>query len=106
MYIWWLAEIFNLAHVELTVSLGLVEARPKLEHLRTLLHFSVAGSTSQPSFEWVTVESNKLEYGPGTIYANFPSSLGFGVGVRSYSNLLASTVGPDMGVSRNKRLLG
>ena len=34
----------------------------------------------------------KLEYGPGTSYGGFPSSLGFGVGGGSYSNFLASTV--------------
>ena len=32
------------------------------------------------------VHSNKLEYGPGTITAGFPSSLGFGVGGQSYSS--------------------
>ena len=26
------------------------------------------------------VDSKKLEYGPGTIYAGFPASLSFGVG--------------------------
>ena len=35
----------------------------------------------------------KLEYGIGTIYAGFPSSLGFGVGRQPYSNFLASTEG-------------
>ena len=39
-----------------------------------------------------TVDSKKLEYGPGKIYDAVPSSLGFGVGGQSYSNLLASTV--------------
>ena len=39
-----------------------------------------------------TVDSKKLEYGLGVIYASVPSSLGFGVG-QSYSNFLASTVG-------------
>ena len=39
-----------------------------------------------------TVDSKKLEYGPGAIYAGFPSSLGFGVGGQSCSNFLASTV--------------
>ena len=34
--------------------------------------------------------SKKLEYGPGTIYAGFPSSLGCGVGGQSYYDLLAS----------------
>ena len=38
------------------------------------------------------VDSNTLEYGPGTIYAGFPSSEGFGVGGQSYSNFPASTV--------------
>ena len=37
------------------------------------------------------VDSKELEYGPGTIYAGCPSSLGFGVGGPSYSNFLAST---------------
>ena len=31
-------------------------------------------------FEFHPVDSKKLEYGPGTIYASCPSSLGFGVG--------------------------
>ena len=39
-----------------------------------------------------TVVSVKLEYGPGTIQAGFPSSLGFEVGGQSYSNFLAATV--------------
>ena len=39
-----------------------------------------------------TVDSKMLEYGPGTIYAGFPFSLGFGVGRQSYCNLLASSV--------------
>ena len=38
------------------------------------------------------VDSRKLEYGPGTIWAGFPSCLGFGVGRESYSNSLAPTV--------------
>ena len=38
-----------------------------------------------------TVDSNKLEYGPGTIYAGVPS-LDFVVGRWSYSSFLASTV--------------
>ena len=38
-----------------------------------------------------TVDSKNIEYGPGTIYAD----LGFGVGGRSCSNFLASTVKPD-----------
>ena len=32
------------------------------------------------------VGSKKLEYGPGMMYAGFPSSLGVGVGGQSYSN--------------------
>ena len=39
------------------------------------------------------VDSKKMEYGPGTMYAAFPSSLGFRVAGQSYSNFLASTVG-------------
>ena len=35
----------------------------------------------------------QLEYGPGTIYAGFRSSPGFGVRGQSYSNFLASSVG-------------
>ena len=38
----------------------------------------------------LTVDSKKLEYGPGTMFAGFPS-LGFGLGGLSYSNFLAST---------------
>ena len=38
-----------------------------------------------------TVDSKKLEYGPGTSNADAPCSLGFGVGGRSYSTFLAST---------------
>ena len=42
---------------------------------------------------WVgTVDSQKLEHEPGTIYASCPSSPGFGVGGQSYSSFLASTV--------------
>ena len=41
-----------------------------------------------------TVDSKKLEYGPGAIYAGFPSSLAFGVGGPSYSNLLVSSIWP------------
>ena len=37
------------------------------------------------------MDSKKLEDGPWTIYAGFPSLLGFGVEVWSYSNFLAST---------------
>ena len=40
----------------------------------------------------VTVDSKKLEYGPGAMYAGFTSSLGFEVGRQSYSNFLASAV--------------
>ena len=49
-----------------------------------------------------TVDSKKLEYGPGTIYAGVPSSLGFVVG--GWSNVLASTVslGLQMGVSKSQ----
>ena len=32
------------------------------------------------------VDSKKLEYGPGTLYAGASSSLGFEVGGQSYSN--------------------
>ena len=35
-----------------------------------------------------------MEWGPGMIYAGFPSPLGFGVGGQSYSNFAASTVYP------------
>ena len=38
----------------------------------------------------IRVGSKKFEYGPGTIFAGFPSSLGFGVGGQSYSNFLAA----------------
>ena len=38
-----------------------------------------------------TLDSKRLEYGPGTIHGGFPS-LGFGAGGQSYSNFLASTV--------------
>ena len=44
---------------------------------------------------WVTVNSKKLEFGPGAIYAVFPSSLGYGVGGQSSSNFLASSVKPS-----------
>ena len=40
-----------------------------------------------------TVDSTKLEYGPGMIDAGCPSSLGFGLRGQLYSNFLASTVG-------------
>ena len=39
-----------------------------------------------------TIDSKKLESGPGTIYAGFPSSQAFEVGAQSYSSLLASAV--------------
>ena len=39
----------------------------------------------------LTVDSQKLGDGPGTIYAGCPS-LGVGFGVQSYSNFLASSV--------------
>ena len=39
-----------------------------------------------------TVDSKKSGYEPGTIYASFPSTPGFGVGRQSYSNFLAATV--------------
>ena len=39
----------------------------------------------------VTVDSNKLKYRPGTIYAGFPAGLGFGVRGQSYSNLIAAS---------------
>ena len=42
--------------------------------------------------EWATVDSKKLEYGSGMIYAGFPSYLGFGIGGCSYSNFLVCTV--------------
>ena len=43
-----------------------------------------------------TVDSKKLEYRPGAIYAGFPSSVGFRVGGQSYYNFLASTVITNM----------
>ena len=48
-----------------------------------------AFAAGRPSF---TVDSKQLEYGPGTICAGFPSSLGFGVWGQSYSNFLTFTV--------------
>ena len=33
-----------------------------------------------------------MEHGPGTTWAGFPSSQGFGVGGQSYSSFLSSTV--------------
>ena len=48
-----------------------------------------------------TVDSKKLEYGPGTIYAGFPSSLGFGVGGQSYSKFPASTVVSPLDIPHN-----
>ena len=41
-----------------------------------------------------TVDSQKLEYGCGVIYAGLHSICDFGIRGRSYSNFLASTVGP------------
>ena len=38
------------------------------------------------------VDSTNLEYGPATICADVPSSLGLGVRGQSCSNFLASTV--------------
>ena len=51
---------------------------------------------------WTTTEdSEKLEHGPRTSSAWFPSSFGLGVGGQSCSNFLASTEGgpvrPDLG---------
>ena len=43
-----------------------------------------------------TVDSRKLEYGTGKIYGGFPSFRSFGIGGRSYSNFLASTVTLDI----------
>ena len=43
----------------------------------------------------ITVECEKLEYGPGRIYASCPSYLGYGSGGRTYSKLLASSVSTD-----------
>ena len=40
----------------------------------------------------------KLDSGPGTMYAGFPSSFGFGIRGRSYSNCLASTVDGSLSV--------
>ena len=51
----------------------------------TLLGFSA-------SIRPPTVGFRKLEYGPGTMQAGFPSSQAVGVGGQSYSNFLASTV--------------
>ena len=39
-----------------------------------------------------TVDSKKLEYEPGAIYAGVPSSQAFGVAAQSYPNFLASVV--------------
>ena len=36
-----------------------------------------------------------LEFGPGTIHASFPASVGLGVGEQSYSNCLAFAVEPE-----------
>ena len=63
--------------------------------LRILGYFNPLWSTSRALLHiifWAAVDSEKLEYGPGTICADFPSSLGFGAGGQSYSNFLASTV--------------
>ena len=43
-----------------------------------------------------TVDSKKLENGPETVYAGFPSSLGFGFAGPSYSSFLASTATPGL----------
>ena len=43
------------------------------------------------SLGYSEADSKKLEYGPRTISAGFPSCLGFEVGGASYSNFLAST---------------
>ena len=51
-----------------------------------------------------TVDSRKLEYGPGTIHAGFPSSPGVGARKQSYSNFLASTV-DQCGIDRPGPLL-
>ena len=50
-----------------------------------------------------TVDSNKLEYAPGTMLAGFPSSQAFGVEGQSYFNFLVSTValGPHFEASRS-----
>ena len=40
----------------------------------------------------MTVDSEKLEYGSGTICDGFPSFLGVGVGGQSYSNFVAAAV--------------
>ena len=44
-----------------------------------------------------TVDSEKLEYGPGTTCSALSSSLGFGAGGKSYSNFLAATVNDKIG---------
>ena len=49
-----------------------------------------ASDTAIPKM--VTVGSRKLEYGFRMMYAGFPSFFCFGIGRRSYSNFLASTV--------------
>ena len=56
--------------------------------------FRIAPGPSNVFFgsETDTVNSKKLEYGPGTICAGYPSSLGFEVGGQSHSNFLAHTV--------------
>ena len=40
----------------------------------------------------MAVDSRKLEYAPGTIYAGFPSTFCFGFGGQPDSNFLASIV--------------
>ena len=43
-------------------------------------------------FMSLTVDSKKLENGPGAMYAGGPSSQAFGVGGQSYCNFLVSTL--------------
>ena len=57
-------------------------------------NISVPGARHGRAIRACTVDSKKLEYGPGTRYSGFPSFLGFGVGGQSYSNFLISTVVP------------
>ena len=61
------------------------------EHAGSRVH-RVAGPARTVGVSIIAVDSKKLEYGPGTIYAGVPSSLGFGVGGQQYSNFLASTL--------------
>ena len=49
-----------------------------------------------------TLDSKKLEYGPGTIYGGVPCFLSFGIGGQSYANFLASPVCWDF---QNLRLM-